>query len=71
MVIGGESLFFYKVLPHIKKSATRADICHLNTWFNYSQAFIKDMDARIFSTPQLKRDAEELYQKNNLPIRIL
>ncbi|MDQ2863669.1 MAG: glycosyltransferase family 4 protein, partial [Bacteroidota bacterium] len=67
VVIGGESLFFYKVLPHIKKVATRADICHLNTWFNYSQAFIKDMNARIFSTPQLKRDAEALYKKNDLP----
>ena len=68
IVIGGESLFFYKVLPHIKKNAVRADICHLNTWFNYSQQFIKDMDARIFSTAKLKRDAEALYKKNNLPV---
>ncbi len=67
VVIGGESLFFYKVLPHIKKQATRADICHLNTWFNYSQAFIKDIDVRIMSTAKLKRDAEELYKQNNLP----
>ena len=66
VVIGGESLFFYKVLPHIKKEAVCADICHLNTWFNYSQAFIKDLDARIFSSPQLKRDAETLYKKNDL-----
>src|SRR6185312_3969845 len=67
VVIGGESLFFYKVLPHIKKEATCADVCHLNTWFNYSQAFIKDLDARIFSSPQLKRDAESLYKKNDIP----
>lgn len=67
VVLGGESLFFYKVLPHIKNEAMRADICHLNTWFNYSQAFIKEMDARIFSTPQLERDAKALYQKNKLP----
>ncbi|MEO8415618.1 MAG: glycosyltransferase family 4 protein [Ginsengibacter sp.] len=67
VIIGGESLFFYKVLPHIKKKSTRADICHLNTWFNYSQAFIKNMDVRIFSTPALKRDAEALYTKNHLP----
>ncbi|MDQ6763302.1 MAG: glycosyltransferase family 4 protein [Bacteroidota bacterium] len=67
VVIGGESLFFYKVLPHIKKTATRADICHLDTWFNYSQAFIKDIDVRIFSTAKLKRDAMELYEKNDLP----
>ena len=67
IVLGGESLFFYKVLPHIKKDAQRIDICHLNTWFNYTQAFIKDLDARIFSTPKLKRDAEELYKRNHLP----
>jgi L-malate glycosyltransferase len=67
VVIGGESLYFYKVLPHIKKEAQRIDICHLNTWFNYSQAFIKDLDARVFSTAKLKRDAEALYAKNHLP----
>lgn len=67
VVIGGESLFFYKVLPHIKKESVRADICHLDTWFNYSQAFIKDLDIRIFSTAKLKEDAEALYKKNNLP----
>ncbi len=67
VIIGGESLFFYKVLPHIKRKATRADICHLDTWFNYSQAFIKDIDVRIFSTAKLKRDATELYEKNSLP----
>jgi glycosyltransferase involved in cell wall biosynthesis len=67
IVLGGESLFFYKVLPHIKKNAKRIDICHLSTWFNYTQAFINDLDARIFSTAKLKRDAEELYKKNNLP----
>ncbi len=66
IVVGGESLFFYKVLPHIKKKSLRADVCHLNTWFNYTQAFIKDLDARIFSTLQLKRDAIALYQKNIL-----
>jgi glycosyltransferase involved in cell wall biosynthesis len=67
VVIGGESLFFYKVLPYIKTKAMRAEICHLNTWFNYSQAFIKDIDVRILSTLKIKRDAEALYKKNNLP----
>ena len=67
VVLGGESLFFYKVLPHIKEEAKRVDVCHLSTWFNYTQAFIKNLDARIFSTAKLQRDAEELYKKNNLP----
>ncbi len=69
VVIGGESLFFYKVLPHVKKNAMRADICHLNTWFNYSQAFVKDLDARIFSTPTLKRQMEALYNENNIGLK--
>jgi glycosyltransferase involved in cell wall biosynthesis len=67
IVIGGESLFFYKIVPHVKKDAQLVDICHLNTWFNYSQAFIEFLDARIFSTPKLKREMEALYKKNNLP----
>ncbi len=66
VVVGGESLFFYKVLPFIKKDARRVDVCHLNTWFNYSQSLIKYLDARVFSTEKIKRDAEALYQKNNL-----
>lgn len=71
IVIGGESLYFYKVLPHIKKSATRVDVCHLNTWFDYSQRFIPILDVRIFSTPKIKRDAEALYKKNELPQQYL
>jgi len=67
VIIGGESLFFYKVLPHIKKRATRADICHLNTWFDYTQQFLPDLDVRVFSTAKLKRDAEALYRQNALP----
>ncbi|MEO5650429.1 MAG: glycosyltransferase family 4 protein [Ginsengibacter sp.] len=67
IVVGGESLFFYKVLPYIKKEARFVEISHLNTWLNYTQAFVKDIDARVFSTAKLKRDAEALYQKNNLP----
>ncbi len=67
IVLGGESLFFYKVLPFIKSDAMRVDVCHLNTWFNYTQAFIKHLDARVFSTKKIKKDAENLYKNNNLP----
>jgi L-malate glycosyltransferase len=67
VVFGGESLFFYKVIPHIKKNAKKVELCHLNTWFNFSQAFIKYIDYRIFSTPQIKRDVEKQYRHNHLP----
>ncbi|SFP93770.1 glycosyltransferase family 4 protein [Parafilimonas terrae] len=66
VVVGGESLFFYKVAPFIKKDALCADICHLNTWFNYTQGLIKFLDARIFSTKKIMKDAEAIYTNNNL-----
>ena len=67
VVFGGESLFFYKIIPHIKKQSKRVELCHLNTWFPFSIAFIKYMDVRIFSTPKIKRDAEKQYRENNVP----
>jgi L-malate glycosyltransferase len=69
IVFGGECLFFYKVIPHIKNEAKTIELCHLNTWFNFSQAFIKYIDARIFSTPKIKRDVEKQYRDNNLPAK--
>lgn len=67
VVFGGESLFYYKVLPHVKKSTKKIELCHLNTWINYSLAFVKYIDTRIFSTPKIKRDVEELYRRNHVP----
>lgn len=67
VVFGGECLFFYKVIPHVKKETKTIELCHMKTWFNFSLAFIDYMDCRIFSTPQIKRDVEEQYRKNNLP----
>jgi L-malate glycosyltransferase len=66
VVFGGESLYFYKIIPHIKKEAKAVELCHLNTWFNFSQAFITYMDRRIFSTPKIKRDVEKQYIQNNV-----
>ena len=67
VIFGGESIFFYKMLPHVKKSTKKIELCHLNTWINYSLAFAKYIDLRIFSTPKIKRDVEELYRRNHLP----
>jgi glycosyltransferase involved in cell wall biosynthesis len=67
VIFGGESLFFYKIVPHVKKETRRIDLCHLNTWINYSLAFAKYLDLRIFSTPKIKRDVEYLYRRNHLP----
>ena len=67
IVFGGECLFFYKVIPHVKKETKIVELCHMKTWFNFSLAFIDYMDCRIFSTPQIKRDVENQYKQNNLP----
>jgi glycosyltransferase involved in cell wall biosynthesis len=67
VVFGGEGLYFYKVIPHLKKESKKIELCHLNTWFNFSQAFINYIDYRIFSTPKIKRDVEKQYLQNNLP----
>jgi glycosyltransferase involved in cell wall biosynthesis len=67
VIFGGESLFFYKIVPHVKKQTRVVELCHLNTWFNFSQMFVKYIDYRIFSTPKIKRDAEEQYRRDHVP----
>jgi len=67
VVFGGESLFFYKIVPHVKKQTKKVELCHLNTWIDFSQAFAKYIDLRIFSTPKIKRDVENQYRRNHLP----
>ncbi|MGJ7031689.1 glycosyltransferase family 4 protein [Niabella hirudinis] len=67
VVFGGESLFFYKIIPHVKKGTKRIELCHLNTWFPFSLGFVNDMDQRIFSTPKIKRDVEQQYAASQLP----
>jgi len=68
VVFGGESLFFYKILPHVKPGTKTIELCHLNTWIDFSQAFAKYIDIRIFSTPKIKRDVESQYRQNNVPL---
>ena len=67
IVFGGESLYFYKIVPHVKKETRCIELCHLNTWFDFSQAFVKYLDLRIFSTPKIKRDVEKQYAENGVP----
>ncbi|TMI79872.1 MAG: glycosyltransferase family 4 protein [Bacteroidetes bacterium] len=67
VIFGGESLFFYKMLPHVKRTTKKIELCHLNTWIDFSQAFAKYIDIRIFSTPKIKRDVENQYRINHLP----
>lgn len=66
-VIGGESLYFHKVLPWMHHGIRSIELSHLGTWFNYTQAFVKDIHLRVFSTQRLQRDAEAFYRQQQIP----
>ena len=67
VIFGGECMFLYKMLPHVKDETITAELNHYKAWFDYTQQFVKDLDYRIFSTPQIKRDAEQQYKTNGVP----
>ena len=66
VVFGGECLYFYKIIPHLSNKSRIIELCHLNTWIDYTQAFIKKIDKRIFSTQKIMRDHELQYTRNNI-----
>jgi L-malate glycosyltransferase len=67
IVFGGECIYFYKILPHIKKEVKIIELCHVNKWLKFTQAYIQYIDKRIFSTQQIKRDVEAQYYNNKTP----
>ncbi|MFZ1372041.1 MAG: glycosyltransferase family 4 protein [Ferruginibacter sp.] len=66
VVFGGECIFFYKMIPHLKKHVHCAELCHLATWLPYSIGFIDRINCRVFSTEKLKEQVENQYRENNL-----
>jgi glycosyltransferase involved in cell wall biosynthesis len=71
IVLGGECIYFYKVVPHLNKKVKTIELSHLNTWLNYNQAFIKYIDYRVTSTPNLVRNFEQQYRENKVPLKYL
>lgn len=67
IVFGGESIFFYKIIPHLKSHVHCVELCHLPTWLPYSIGFTDRINLRVFSTEKLKQQVEEQYRINNLP----
>ncbi|PWT71927.1 MAG: hypothetical protein C5B59_16865 [Bacteroidetes bacterium] len=65
-VFGGESLFFYKVIPHIRKDILCVELCHLGTWMHYTIGLIDRIDKRVFSTLKLKEDVIKQYDENHI-----
>lgn len=66
-VIGGECIFFYKVIPHLPKNIKRIEILHVDSWLHYNIGFINQISTRVFSTLQLKEKVELQYHENNIP----
>jgi len=69
VVVGGENLYFYKMLPHLRKHVVRVDICHLSTWFHYTIGFIDLITWRVFSTTKLMDTLKQQYGENKLDQR--
>jgi len=67
VVFGGEGLFFYKVLPHLKKGTRTIELCHLDTWFAYTIAFIDFISVRAFSSIALMEKVRAQYRAYAIP----
>jgi L-malate glycosyltransferase len=66
VLFGGECMFFYKIIPHVKKKTKCIELCHLPTWLNYNIGLIDRIDLRIFSTLKLKEEVIEQYDQNEI-----
>lgn len=66
VLLGGECMFFYKMLPHVKQSTRCIELSHLATWLPYNIGLIDRIDLRIFSTRALKKLVIEQYEQNGI-----
>ena len=66
-VIGGECIYFYKVIPHLSKEINRIEILHVDKWNKYTIEFIDQISTRVFSTEKLKDKIEKQYLENKIP----
>lgn len=66
VVLGGEGLYFYKVIPWLNKQCYTVEIAHLDTWLPYNIGLIDHIDMRVQSTAALTRTINHQYDLNNL-----
>jgi L-malate glycosyltransferase len=66
VVFGGECLFLYKVIPHVRKDIPCIELCHLDGWFPYSIGLIDRITCRITSTARLRDRIIAQYRENRL-----
>lgn len=70
VLFGGECIYFYKLVPHVYKKATCIELCHVNKWLLYTQAFAPMIHHRVFSTQKILRDHEAMYHKSGIPLSL-
>ena len=70
VLFGGECIYFYKLVPHVYKKATCIELCHVNKWMLYTQAFAPMIHHRVFSTQKIMRDHATMYHENGIPIAL-
>ena len=68
VVFGGECIYFYKIVPHVHHSAKCIELCHVNNWLNYTQAFVPMLHCRVFSTQKVLRDHAVQYHEEGIPV---
>lgn len=68
VVLGGECIYFYKVIPHLRRDIKCIEVCHLDTWLPYSIGFIDLIHTRVFSTEKLKQQVEKQYNEDGLDV---
>lgn len=67
IVFGGEAIYFYKLLPYLRKETKKIEIIHVNKWMNYNQAFVPFIDLRIFTAKKIMADYEHHYDVSGVP----
>ncbi|TAD92812.1 MAG: glycosyltransferase [Bacteroidetes bacterium] len=67
VVFGGECIYFYKLLPHLRSGVKTIELCHVNRWLNYTQAFVPYIQHRVFSTQKILRDHAAQYTAQQVP----
>lgn len=65
-LIGAECLYFYKLLPYLRKNLITIDITHVNKWQHYTIRFIDFISLRIYSSIGIKREAVQQYHGSHL-----
>lgn len=67
VTIGGECIYYFKVVPYLKSTSINIEISHLDTWMNFSQAYWSFITYRVCSTLKLKKRYEEQIELNGIP----